>query len=395
MSYSEIIFWFLLFVVFYTYIGYGLLLSLLVLLKRIFKKKKQKSINQDLPEVTLFVTAYNEINNAEKKVQNSFELNYPKDKINYIWVTDGSDDGTPEFLKKYDNIEVYHKPERNGKIAAMNRGVEFIKTPIVIFSDANTLLNKECVRIIAEQFSNEKVGCVSGEKRIIVDDTSGVSASGESLYWKYESFLKRLDSEFNTAVGAAGELFAVRTELLEHVEPDTLLDDFVISLRIAEKGYRIKYTPDAYAMEYASENLSEELKRKIRISAGGIQSILRLKSLLNPFKHFTLSFQYISHRVLRWSLTPLFLLLIIPLNFFIASAYNFEHDNLYTILLFFQILFYLFALIGFFMDKKNIKIKLFFIPLYFFIMNYSVYLGFFRYITGRQNVKWEKAKRAK
>ncbi len=394
MNFTEILFYIFLFLIFYSFLGYGILLMLLTPIKRLFVANFD-SINYDLPDVTLFVTAYNEIENVEQKVKNSFELDYPSDKIEFIWITDGSDDGTQEALKKFKNIKVYHIPERNGKIAAMNRGIQFVNTPIVVFSDANTLLNKDCIKIIAEQFRDEKVGCVSGEKRIIVDGESGASASGESLYWKYESYLKKIESEFNSAVGAAGELFAVRTDLLEPVEPDTLLDDFIISLRIAEKGYKIQYTPDAYAMEYASENVREELKRKIRISAGGIQSVVRLKSMLNPIKHPALTFQYISHKVLRWTLTPLLLLLIIPLNFYIASTYSFEADNFFTIFLFLQILFYLFALIGLYLDKKNIKIKLFFVPLYFFIMNYSVFLGFFRYIRGRQNVKWEKAKRAK
>ena len=136
------------------------------------------------------------------------------------------------FFKQYSNSTVYHLPERNGKISAMNRGIQFVKTPIVIFSDANTLLGKESVKRIVTLFGNPKVGCVSGEKRIINKESDVASGAGEGLYWKYESALKKWDAELYSVVGAAGELFAIRTALYRHVEKDTLLDDFMISLRV-------------------------------------------------------------------------------------------------------------------------------------------------------------------
>ena len=166
-------------------------------------------------------------------------------------------------------------------------------------------------------FSNPKVGCVAGEKRIFVNTLDGAAAGGEGLYWKYESTLKRLDSELCTAVGAAGELFGVRRELFEKMENDTLLDDFILSMRIAEKGYKIEYCSQAYAIESGSADMKEEEKRKVRIAAGGLQSIWRLRKLLNIFKYNMMSFQYISHRVLRWSITPITLFLLLPLNVFI------------------------------------------------------------------------------
>ncbi|MFH1936841.1 MAG: glycosyltransferase, partial [Bacteroidota bacterium] len=198
----------------------------------------------------------------------------------------------------------------------------------------------------------------------------------------------------SSVVGAAGELFAVRTELHEPVEPDTLLDDFIISLRIAKRGYKIQYDPEAYALENPSVNVREELKRKIRISAGGIQSIVRLKELLNPFRYGLLSFQYISHRVLRWTLAPLGLLIILVCNFLLALHYGFFNiQNIYPWLFWGQILFYVAALTGWLLEDKNIKVKLLYIPFYFFIMNLAVYFGFFRYIKKQQSVNWERAKR--
>ena len=389
MKALELTFWILAAIIFYTYLGYGILLFILIKIKRIFSKKSEVKLNEnDLPHVTLLVAAYNEQDYVKAKVENTLSLNYPTEKLHQIWVTDGSNDETPERLKAYTGIEVQHRPERSGKIAAMNRGIKFVKTPIVIFSDANTLLGKESIMKIAEMFSDPKVGCVSGEKRIFNAEEEAASAAGEGIYWKYESTLKRWDAELYSAVGAAGELFAIRTELFNEVEGDTLLDDFIISLRVAMRGYKIDYNPEAYAIETASANVEEELKRKIRIAAGGIQSVIRLYPLLNIFKYGILSFQYISHRVLRWTITPLALLFIFIVNIFLAVD-----SDLYLVILGLQVLFYISAMLGWVLENKKIKFKLLFIPYYFFIMNYAVYMGFGRYIKKSQSVNWERAKR--
>ena len=389
MKVLETIFWILLFLIFYTYIGYGIVLFFLIRIKRIFKKKEINELTDDeLPEVTLLIAAFNEQDYVKAKVENTLQLNYPKEKLHQIWVTDGSSDNTPDLLKAYSKIEVLHRPERAGKIAAMNRGIKFVKTPIVIFSDANTLLGKESVMKIAEMFNDPKVGCVSGEKRIFNAENEAAAAAGEGLYWKYESALKRWDAELYSAVGAAGELFAIRTELFNEVEPDTLLDDFIISLRVAMKGYKIDYDPEAYAIEKASANVKEELKRKIRIAAGGIQSVIRLYPLLNIFKYGLLSFQYISHRVLRWTITPVALVLLLLVNIALVPFSTF-----FLVVLGLQILFYLSAYIGYVLEDKKLKIKVFFVPYYFYVMNYAVFMGFGRYIKKSQSVNWERAKR--
>jgi cellulose synthase/poly-beta-1,6-N-acetylglucosamine synthase-like glycosyltransferase len=372
-----------------------ILLFILVKIKRIFAGKKADPIDNDyLPEVTLFVTAYNEKDYVDIKIKNSFELDYPKNKIKYLWITDGSNDGTPDLLKKYPEVKVYHEDARRGKIMAMNRGLQFVETPIIIFSDGNTLLGKDSVKKIVALFANPKTGCVSGEKRIMSTGADSAAGAGEGIYWKYESTLKRWDAELYSVVGAAGELFAVRTELMHEVEPDTLLDDFIISLRIAMSGYTIQYDPDAYAMETSSANVKEELKRKIRISAGGIQSVVRLSALLNFFKYGVLSFQYISHRVLRWTLAPLGLLIILATNLALAINDGLFEPQFYPILFWLQVVFYILALTGWYLQSRRIKVKALFVPYYFFIMNYAVYLGFFRYIKGKQSVNWERAKRA-
>ena len=395
MTALKITFWLLLFIIVYTYVGYGILLFLIIKIRRFFKLRNKAKIDPNYePEVTLFIAAYNEKDYVEAKMKNTLELEYPKEKLNIIWVTDGSDDGTPNLLSGYPNTTVYHLEERNGKIGAMNRGMEFVKTPIVIFSDANTNLGKESIRRIVNLFSDPIVGCVSGEKRIVDKESDVASGAGEGIYWKYESALKKWDAELYSVVGAAGELFAIRTELYRHVEKDTLLDDFIISLRVAQEGYTIQYDPEAYAIETASASVKEEFKRKIRISAGGIQSIVRLRSLLNIFKYGTLSFQYISHRVLRWSLTPLCLILLIPVLSILAFNEGIISFGFYSILFWMQFLFYVSALLGWFLENRETRIKILFVPYYFFIMNLCVILGFFRYLKKSQSVNWERAKRA-
>jgi len=384
-------------IVFYTFAGYALLLAILLFFKRLFsdRKKYQDIETDDLPRVCMFVTAYNEADYVDMKVKNMMELDYPTEKMQFLWITDGSDDGTPDILAKYPRMEVHHLPERKGKINAMNRGMQFVSAPFVIFSDSNTTLCRDAVKIIVNTFNDPKVGCIAGEKRVMSQETDNAAGSGENLYWKFESWVKRMDSDLNSAVGAVGELFAIRTNLFEKVENDTILDDFIISLRIAEKGFRIAYTPDAYAMETASINVAEELKRKVRIAAGGLQTIVRLKKLLNPFRHGLLTFQYISHKVLRWTIAPIALFLLPVINLFILLEES-PVNNLqfYLYFLYFQTFMYILALLGWMLERRKIRFKLLFVPFYFTAINYASIRGWGRFLKGKQSVNWEKAKRA-
>lgn len=387
MKILEIIFWALLGITFYAYIGYGILIWFMVKIKAIFAKKKQFD-QEFLPEVTILVAAYNEQDCIEDKIKNSLKIDYPKDKLKIVFVTDGSTDKTAEIISQYADIQLFHKDGRSGKMAAINRVMPLIETPITIFSDANAMLNTESVREIVKHFSDEKVGVVAGEKRIM--KTTGKTAEvGEGIYWKYESFLKKLDSELYSAVGAAGELYAIRTELFEELESDTLLDDFVLSLKICQKGYVTAYEPNAYATETASLNSAEELKRKIRICAGGFQSTFRLTGLLNPFQNGLLTFQYISHRLLRWIVVPFALVLILAIN-----ALLINENQFYLFSFIAQIVFYSMAILGFYYEKMGKKVKILYVPYYFSMMNYSALAGFKRFLNNQQNVVWEKAIRA-
>jgi biofilm PGA synthesis N-glycosyltransferase PgaC len=381
-----------LFIVFYTFAGYGIFLYLIIRIKRVFKGQKPlPSENLDeLPSCTLVIAAYNEEYFIEQKISNSLQLNYPQGKLKLLFVTDGSSDKTPDIIARYPQIQLLHKPERAGKIAAVHRAMEYVDTDAVVFTDANTFLNKDALIKICRHYSDATVGAIAGEKRVHIDENADASAAGEGFYWKYESALKKWDSELYSVVGAAGELFSVRRSLYQPVEADTVLDDFMISMLIAAKGYRIVYEPEAYATETASENVSEELKRKVRIAAGGIQSILRLKKLFNPFPYPVLSFQYISHRVLRWTITPFLLILSFILNVVIALK---PGETAMQILLLAQVLFYLLALLGLVMEKRQLRIKVLFIPYYFCVMNYAVLAGIIRYFSTKQSAVWEKVQR--
>ena len=382
------LFWFGLFIVFYTYIGYGILLYLIVHIKETVKKKAIHPLPASLPDVTLFIAAYNEEDIVRQKMENCRDLSYPSDKLRIVWVTDGSDDHTNERLAAYEDVSVFFTPERKGKTEALNRGMQYVSTPYVVFTDANTMLNTEAIKEIVRCFSNPKVGCVAGEKRVDTQSAQGATA-GEGFDWKYESALKDLDDRLYSAVGAAGELFAIQTRLFEQMPSDTLLDDFILSLRIAAKGYKIAYCKEAYATETASLNMKEEEKRKIRIAAGGLQSVWRLRGLFNIFRYGMLSFQYISHRVLRWTLTPLMLFLLLPVNLILALSGNPFYIGTLTL----QLLFYVAAYAGYRMEQRNLRNKLLFIPYYFIFMNVNVIRGFFYLNKNKGNGAWSKAKR--
>lgn len=388
----EILFWICIFLVFYTFIGYGIILYFLVKLKEALVPAPIRYEPREWPEITLFIAAYNEEAIVDAKMENCFQLNYPPQKLKILWITDGSNDKTNEKLGRYPEVSVHYIPQRKGKTAALNRGIQFVETPFVIYTDANTMLNKEAIHEIIKEFSDPRVGCVAGEKRIAVDNKDQAAAGGEGFYWTYESKLKEWDSRLYSAVGAAGELFAIQTSLFEPLPEDTLLDDFILSMRIAQKGYKIAYCKSAYALEKGSADIKNEEKRKVRIAAGGLQSIKRLGNLLipNPFHLGLLRFQYISHRVLRWSITPIALFLLPFLNIILVWL---NPQLIYILLLAFQILFYLLAVCGALVQRKKIKIKILFIPYYFLFMNANVLKAFFSFHKYKGKGTWEKAQR--
>ena len=394
MAALKIAFWICAFLVFYTYLGYGMLLWLLVRLKRIVRgKAERKALPTDeaeLPEVTFMICAYNEQDVVDMKMENTLQLDYPHDKLHIMWVTDGSTDQTNERLARYADVEVVFSPERRGKTAALNHGISMVRSEITMMTDANTIVNREAVREIVRCFQDPRVACVAGEKRVMARHEGQTAAEGEGLYWKYESALKRMDSELYSAMGAAGELNAIRTRFYEPMPETALLDDFVMSMRMVDQGYKIAYTSDAYAMEYGSADLTEESKRKRRIAAGGLQSVWWLRQMMNPFRRPVVAFQFVSHRVLRWSITPIALLALIPLN---VALVMMKAGTIYTVIWILQVLFYLAALASWLLEKQGRKNKLLYVPYYFLFMNLNVFRGMKYLSTHSTSGAWEKAKR--
>ena len=390
----EILFWILLFLVFYTYIGYGMVLYMLLKVKQLFCRKKAQPVLPEnpeaYPEVTLMICAYNEEDIIKEKMENMRQLNYPKDKLCVMWVTDGSNDHSNELLSQYDDITLVTSTERKGKAAAMQHGLEVNKAPFVIFTDANTMLNTEAITEIMTLFLHEDVGCVSGEKRVAARHEGQVAAEGEGMYWKYESTLKQWDSDLYSAMGAAGELFAVRMSCYKPAPSNALLDDFMISMLILRNGHKIAYTSKAYAMEFGSASMHEESKRKRRIAAGGLQSVWWLRDMMNPFRSPIVAFQFVSHRVLRWSITPFALLALIPLNIILVVQ---NAGWIYTLIGILQIIFYVAALSGYVLELTGRKNKLLYIPYYFMFMNLNVFQGMSYLRTHKSSGTWEKARR--
>ncbi|MBN2482412.1 MAG: glycosyltransferase family 2 protein [Bacteroidales bacterium] len=366
---------------------------MLAFLKKLLFPGRKDLSNTFEPPVSMIIPAYNEADCIDAKVQNCMELNYPQEKLQIIWVTDGSTDGSQDILKKYDGIMILHENIRKGKIHAINRCMKIVKSPFVIFSDANTMLNPEAIREIVGYFEDQKVGCVAGEKRIAGSERQKAVSAGEGLYWKYESTIKSFESETGSVLGAVGELFAVRRSLYKEVREDTLLDDFTISMQIAAAGHMIKYAPGAWSLESASFSIPEELKRKIRIATGAIQFLRREPALLNLFKYGLLSFKYISHKVLRWTLVPFGFILMLASGTAIVIIPDYS-TPLFQLLLFIQFVFYLTVAAGALLKNVTLKQAFIFMPYYLFIMNYAAIAGICHYLQGKYSTNWPKAKRS-
>jgi cellulose synthase/poly-beta-1,6-N-acetylglucosamine synthase-like glycosyltransferase len=368
-----------------------MILFLLNNLRYILLSKKKEVVLKEKLAVTLIVSACNEEKVLEQKIKNTLAINYPEDKLKIIFVTDGSSDGSMQIIGQYPSITLMHQQERKGKFAAIKRSMQWVNTPVVIFSDANTMLNKESVEHIAAHYHDLKVGGVAGEKKILLNHHISAVGEAEGLYWQYESFMKKLDSGFNTVIGAAGELFSVRTELFKEFDDSLILDDFMISMQVCLQGYKIAYEPGAFATELPSASLYEEEKRKVRIAAGAYQSIGYLKNCLNVFKYPLLSFQFFSRRLLRWIFCPIMLAILFFTNIYVVNKQ--PQPAFYLWFMYAQLSFYFFSLAGWLFVSAGRRLGLLAIPFYFVFMNYCLVKGFVRFMKGRQTVLWEKSLR--
>ncbi len=367
----EFLFWFSISAIVYTYLGYPVLITVLA-------RVRQRPLHQApiTPTITLFIPAYNEEAIIADKIQNSLALDYPSDRLQIIIIADGSDDNTVAIAQSYQPVNVHFQPERQGKIAAINRGMAFVDSEIVVFSDANTMLDTGTLRAIAQNFADPEVASVAGEKQVL--------GGGEGLYWRYESHIKRCESLVSNVIGAAGELFAIRTQVFTPSEADCVVEDFIMSMRLLEAGWRGVYEPNAIAREAPSVSLAADWQRRARIAAGGFQSLFRLPGLLNPARGL-LAWQYFSHKVLRW-LIPFLLPASLLLNALLWE--NFIYRLIFTG----QLLFYGLALIGYLQTRKGKQSGLTYTIFFFCFTNLATIAGFGRFVTGKQAVTWQKVR---
>ena len=379
-----LLFWFSFGVIFLTYVGYPFLLFLF----SFFKNKLESQTKQQTMPVSVIIAAYNEEKLIHEKIKNTLEQGYPSQLLQIIVVADGSTDLTVTKASEFKEVLVLFDEKRKGKAAAVNRSIAYATNEIIVLTDANSLLQPGALNELIQPFIDEEAGAVAGEKKVI--NQYHHKQSSEGLYWKYESWVKEQETNFYTVIGAAGELFAIRKNLYKSIPENIITDDFFISVSVNLQNKKVAYAKKAISIEYESLTIKDEWKRKVRIAAGGIQSLFVLSAALNIFKYSRLAFQFFCHRVSRWLFcSPAFLILFVTNYFLLQNADLLFYQGLFYA----QVLFYFLALAGWFLSYSKKQFVLFGIPFYIVFMHAAMLTGFFRYLTGKQTVLWEKAQR--
>jgi len=330
------------------------------------------------PTVTLIIAAYNEEVAIREKIENSLVLEYDKNKLEIIVASDCSTDKTDEIVRDYRNhgVRLVRLSERGGKTAVQNLAVKEAKGEILVFSDATTSYRTDTIQKIARFFADESVGCVGG--KLLFKRKKGIIFGGEkNVIEEYDQYIKQRESEIQTIFGVNGCLYAVRKHLYESLS-NNLTSDFVLPLKIIEKGYRVIYEPEALSFEEPCANARAEFKRKIRTVRAGITGLVNMRSLLNPFKRPFIFWGLVSHKLLRW-LVPYFLLLAFGANLTLLGENDF-----YKGCLIFQILIYAFTLTGYFLEKTRYKVKIFPITFNFMMLNLAAIYGFVEFLKGNR-----------
>jgi cellulose synthase/poly-beta-1,6-N-acetylglucosamine synthase-like glycosyltransferase len=373
------LFWLCLGLTIYTYLGYPLFISL-------WARLRPKPIRQGeiCPTVSMIIAAYNEEEVIASKIENALALSYPKGRLEIIVVTDGSTDRTTEIAQSFEpaGVQVLHKPERQGKTAALNRAVPYASGEILFFSDANTFYAHDVIPKLVRNFHEASVGGVCGRKAILQDGERSTT-QGETAFWWYEARLKQAESQVNSIVTADGEVFAMRRALFNTIPDHIVHDDMYLTLKMIEQGYRVVYEHEASSAEYPSKTSEDEFHLKVRYSSGGYQIFSIFKQMFVPPMTF-FAFEFISHKLFRW-LAPFFLIGIL---FSSASIPEIFYQGIFWL----QISFYTMGFLGW-AFQKICKSKVFYFPHYFCMGNTAALYGFFRYFIFGQSTLWRKASR--
>jgi cellulose synthase/poly-beta-1,6-N-acetylglucosamine synthase-like glycosyltransferase len=379
---GEVLFWAMLAVILYAYIGYSL--AILVLAVFVVHPVRKSPIE---PRLTYLITAYNEEKNIHNKLMQVLSLDYPHDLLEIIVASDGSTDGTDGVVRQFADrgVRLVRVEGRVGKTETQNRAVREATGEIVVFSDATTFYDRFALRNIVRNFADPNIGAVSG--RYEYRNPTGASIGfGSILFWRFENLIKMLQTRIGTITGCCGCIYSVRRELYEPLPPD-IISDLVEPLKILDKGYRIVFEPEAIAYEETTAKTAEEFSMRVRVVMRGMRGMLYMSSLFNPLRHGFVSFQLISHKVLRW-LVPVFLIVL-----FVSSVSLLGTSLLYDMAFALQCAFYATALFGMVAERMNVAPKLLTIPLYFVTVNAAAVVAMYRLIKGNKAVTWETVRR--
>ncbi|MEX1081155.1 MAG: glycosyltransferase family 2 protein [Halofilum sp. (in: g-proteobacteria)] len=375
----EIVFWVGAGLVGYAYVGYPALLWLWACLT-----PAPPPAGDITPRVSIIVAAYNEAGYIEDKLRNALAQDYPREALEVIAVSDGSDDGTADIARGIDDdrLRVIELP-RGGKARALNAALAAASGEIVVFTDANVFFDPDAVRRLAGHFAAPDCGAVTGLVELVAMESS--EPLGEGAYMRYERFLQEREARIATMIGTDGALFAARRALLGPLPPEIILDDFWIAARIADQGYAVRYDHRARGFEWVPAAVAQEFRRKVRIAAGGFQVLPHLGFLRHPLRRPTLSLFFVSHKLLRW-LAPFPLLAL-----FISSALL-ANQPLYLAAFCAQLAFYLLAGLGA-TARRARRFTLVYTPYYFAALNAALLVGLLRYLGGRQSALWRRVSR--
>lgn len=386
-----ILFWFFVIVIIYAYAGYPALLTLVARLKN-----RQPQTADITPPVTLLIAAYNEETTIAAKLENSLQLDYPRDKLQILVTADGSSDRTPEIVEQFADrgVELNYSPPRKGKMAAINRAMPRATGDIVVFSDANNMYAPDTIREMIKPFADPEVGATSGAKTIIKGD--GALGDSEGLYWKYESYIKKQETLAGSITGVVGELFAIRRDLFASPPDKIINDDFYMAMQLIHRNYRVVYVPTARSSERVSLSAEDEVNRRSRIVAGRYQALNLL-----PFNRPLIVWQIASHKLLR-PLVPLamigafvanLLALLIPSQAAQGNLILRLGRPFAGLFLALQIIFYGLAWLGNQLTLEGKLGKFLYLPTFLVNSNRAALIGLYRMVTKRQSTLWQRAQR--
>ena len=379
---EKVFFWISGMIILYGYFGYPAVLNLLV---KYYKKPVQTG--EITPDITLLVCAYNEEDIIREKIQNSLDLDYPSEKLKIIIASDGSTDRTNAIVSEYkgEKLILVNYAERRGKVSVINNTVPQLESDIIVFSDANTMYQKDAIKKLVRNFNDPSVGAVSAD--VILHSEETTFGRSESLYYLYERWIQEKESDYGSLIGADGGMYAIRRELFVPPSANIILDDFVISMNVVKNGKRLVYEKDAIGHERSSSSPNAEYLRKSRVIAGAIQSVMQNEGVPS-IKQKGVFFCYVSHKFIRWMI-PVLLLVLLSTSLRLTIMTG---ELFYLIALIAQITFYLLAFLDLFIAKKY-RIRLTSIPFYFCMVNGAALYGIYKGILNKQPVTWRKFSR--